>query len=183
MVEAARIRAQHEAVLERATQDTTTPEDPAEASPLRFILFAAAAVVAVMGTAVLAYVLLAPDGAGSSSTRPGAGFVLLDQFHATIVVSPAAVGDNSVDITVGSHDGTTPKDASVVLTPFEPGSDRPVGDFPAEPVPGTPGAFSVAGLSLPTAGEWSFTVVLHSPDAEPETGTTKIAIEASAGAG
>ena len=55
--------------------------------------------------------------------------------------------------------------------------------FPAEPVPGTPGAFTIAGLSLPTAGEWSFTVVIHSPDAEPETGTTKIAIEASAGAG
>jgi hypothetical protein len=176
-----RIRASHEPVLERATQDTTTPKDPLEASSLRFILFAAAAIVALMGTAVLAYVLLAPD-AGDSSARPGAGFVLLNQFHATIVVSPGAVGNNSVDITVGSHDEATPlTNTSVIVTPFEPGSDRPVGDFPGEPVPGSPGAFRIAGLSLPTAGDWSFTVVVSSPGFAPETGTTTIEIASANG--
>ena len=156
-------------------------------SQTRFLAFAIMAAVAVLATAVFGVILLvrAADGGTTAAdtivTPEGqSGFILFDEFHTTLLVTPGVVGENTLDIVVARHDGAEADDVTGVTVAVS--RDGAAGDERrAEPVAGSPGTFLVTGLSIPEAGDWTFEVSVTSTSSDPVSDTTIIPIGAQSG--
>lgn len=159
---------------------TTPPPSPEDARGPHFLLYAIAALVALTGTAVLAIVLIATSGIGGGSdaneAQPASGFVFFEQIHASILVEPGSTGDNALDLLVARHDGADPGVTSLTVAVANPTDGTMLGDFQAEPEAGSPGAYSVPGVRIPTPGDWQFTVTIQTKDSGTETQSTLISI-------
>jgi hypothetical protein len=176
--------------MEGRTAEHTTQgperEQPEGDRSLRFILYALAASVAVAATVGLAIVLLVPGGdegntaAPAGEAAPASGFVFFSELHANVLVSPGTAGENTIDVAVATHDGTEPNVSALIVTVSEPNGTT-LAELPAEPVEGASGTFRVSGVSIPTAGDWQFTLTVDGGSAEPETQSTLIPIGAPAG--
>jgi hypothetical protein len=172
-------------IAEHTTQ-RPEQEQPVGDRSMRFILYALAAAVAVAATAGLALVLLGPGGddgnaaAPSEEVTPASGFVFFSELHANVLVSPGTAGENTIDVAVATHDGTEPNVSALIVTVSEPNGTT-LAELPAEPVEGASGTFRVSGVSIPTAGDWQFTLTVDGGSAEPETQSTLIPIGAPAG--
>jgi hypothetical protein len=156
------------------------PERPDDARGPHFLLYAIAALVAVTGTAVLAIVLIATSGVGGGSDeaegQPASGFVFFEETHASILVEPGTTGENALDLLVGRHDGADPGVTSLTVSVADPNGGASLGDFQAEPVSDSPGTYEVAGVDIPSAGDWQFTITIETEKSGSETQSTLIAI-------
>ncbi len=166
-----------------AEQANTTVERPKPGGRGRFIAYSVAAFAAALGTVVLALVIFAPesttDAGAPGSPQEATGFVLFEDYHATLIVSPGAVGENTVDVVLLRHDGGSDTGVSdVVLSLRQPLGGTVLGDFPAQPVAGSPGTFRVSGVSIPSAGKWEFGLSLSGEGGNP-VGNTIIQIGAA----
>ncbi|MGH3038024.1 MAG: hypothetical protein ACRDLZ_01225 [Gaiellaceae bacterium] len=94
----------------RDAEDSHTKRPASAGARRRFWAYSVAAAVAVLGTVVLAVAFLSrSSNEGSTEAATGAsgaqtGAIFFEEVHATVVVTPAAVGENTVDVAVASHD-------------------------------------------------------------------------------
>lgn len=150
----------------------------------RFVAYAIAAVVAALGTVALAVVLLRPDSAATGGTPeavakgPQTASLFFQEFHATLTLTPARAGENTVDLILSNHDGSGAPDVSdVTVATSPPAEGIEAGEYSAEPVAGSPGAYRV-DVPLPAPGDWEFTITARPAGSEPATETAIVPIGA-----
>jgi len=149
-----------------------------------YAAYSIAALVGVLGTAVLAVVVLGPESNASVGTTDAAApqqqtaFAFFDEFHATLIVTPGTAGENTVDLTLATHDGSGAPDVSdVTVAAALPSAGIEPTTYPAEPVADSPGAFRVL-VALPEPGDWELTVSVAGAGTEPAAETAIVPIGA-----
>ena len=156
----------------------------------RRALYGIAVAVAVLGAAVLAAVAFGPDSKATSGTNATTdtaeasaetqqtAFALFDEFHATLIVTPAAAGTNTVDLFLATHDGSgAPEVSEVTVAAALPSAGVSPTVYPAEPVADSPGAYRVT-LPLTEPGDWELTVSAVSAASGAVAETTVVPIGA-----
>jgi YtkA-like len=150
----------------------------------RFALLAAAALAAFVGLVALTAVLLGRDSSAAGGTTEAAAleqqtaFALFAEFHATLIVSPATAGQNTLDLAFATHDGSpTPEFAEVTVTAALATAAGEPSSFPAQPVADSPGVYR-ADLTLPEPGDWELTVSVAEAGSEPVAETAVVPIGA-----
>jgi hypothetical protein len=150
----------------------------------RFALYWVAAFAALVGTVVLAVIVLGPDSTASVGTTEATGegqqtaFALFDEFHATLIVTPGATGANTLDLILATHDGSGAPDVSeVTVTAALPSAGVEPRAYPAEPVAGSPGTYRV-DLPLSQPGDWELTLSVVPAGSEPVAETAIVPIGA-----
>lgn len=135
-----------------------------------FIAAVAAVIVATIGCLVLVGFLVAPDGGAGEGAAEGdqVAVAVFPDFHATLVVSPGSVGEDTIDLTLLTHDGSAPPalDGLSVTVSRPVGGAEPV-EYQAEPVPGTLGTYTVDAVSFSSPGEWDLAVRARPQGSEP----------------
>jgi hypothetical protein len=165
-------------------QEASTTRSPTRADLSgRLVAYTVAAVAAGLGTLVLAVAMLAPRSSAREDAAPGTpeaatGFILFEEFHSTLFVSPGATGENGLDVVLARHDGSELTGvSSVTVAVSEPGGAS-LGELEARPLAESPGTFRVAHLSIPSAGDWEFALSVGAGEGEPVRDTTVIPIGA-----
>lgn len=166
---------------EQQTQRTIgdAPRDRASGWFLAFTIMAAVAVLATAVFGVMLLVRATDDGPAAVETiatpEGQSAFILFDEFHTTLFVSPGVVGDNALDVVLARHDGAAAEDVTgVTVSVSQDGAGRD--ERRAEPVAGSPGTFRVSGLSFPSPGDWTFEVEVTSTSSDPVRDTAVIPI-------
>ena len=155
----------------------------AEGGERRFALLAAIALAAFVGLVALTAILLGRDSSATGGTEAApleqqTAFALFDEFHATLILSPATTGSNSLDLAFATHDGSpTPEFAEVTVTAGQSGAGGEPVVATAEPVEGSPGLYR-AELALPEPGDWELTLSVAEAGAEPVAETAVVPIGA-----
>ena len=155
------------------TEGIRESEQHAPGGERRFALLAVTALAAFVGLVALTAILLGRDSsaAGGTPTEGAAleqqtAFALFDEFHATLIVTPAAAGPNTVDLALATHDGSpVPEFAEVTLTATPVTGGEPA-VATAEPVADSPGMYR-AELALPEPGDWELTLTVAEAGSEP----------------
>lgn len=168
---------------EEGNSETRQPADRRSATgrrSRRFAAYSIAAIAALLGTAVLAVVVLGPESNASVGTTEAAApeqqtaFAFFDEFHATLILTPGTTGENTVELNLATHDGSGAPDVSEVsVAAALPSAGIEPTTYPAEPVAGSPGAFRAAVL-LPEPGEWELTVSVAGAEPAAETAVVPI---------
>ena len=166
------------------TSATGNRQAPAASGRKPYALLVLASLLALAGTAALALVVLGDDSSAGTTAAPAAplpqqtAFALFDEFHATLILSPATTGANTLDLAFATHDGSpVPDFAEVTVTAALPGGGVGPAVAPAEPVMDSPGLYR-AELTLPEAGDWELTVAVAETGAEPVAETAVVPIGA-----
>lgn len=150
----------------------------------RYALYGIAVAVVVLGAAVLAVVAFGPDSNATTDTAEASAetqqtaFALFDEFHATLIVTPAAAGTNTIDLFLATHDGSgAPEVSEVTVAAALPSAGVSPTVYPAEPVADSPGAYRVT-LPLSEPGDWELTVSAVSAASGAVAETTVVPIGA-----
>ncbi len=164
---------------DRVTQTEAVPPEGGGSGESRlFIAAVAAAIVATIGSLVLVGFLVAPDGDTGEGAAAGdqVAVALFQDFHATLVVSPGTVGENTIDLSLLTHDGAGAPELdglSVVSRPLDGG--EPV-EYQAEPVSGSPGIYTVDAVPFSSPGDWELAVRARPQGSEPVVQAVTVSI-------
>ena len=156
-----------------ATGSRESTQAPAASGRKPYALFVLATLLALAGTVALALVVLGDDSSAGTTAAPAAplpqqtAFALFAEFHATLILSPATTGANTLDLAFATHDGSpVPDFAAVTVTAALPTAGDAPAVSQAEPIAGSPGLYR-AELALPEPGDWELTVSVAEAGAEP----------------
>jgi hypothetical protein len=157
---------------------------PAPRGRKPYALLVLATLLALAGTVALAAVVLGDESSAGTTTTPAAplpqqtAFALFAEFHATLILSPATTGANTLDVAFATHDGSpTPEFAEVTVTATLPTAGAEPVVATVEPVEGSPGLYR-AELALPEPGDWELTVSVVEAGSEPVAETAVVPIGA-----
>lgn len=178
--------------MEQTAEPTRIGGSTRAGSRARLLVYVLAVAVTVLGAALTVTLLVRELAGGGSDAAtapapapaetPASGFVFFDELHTTVLVSPGIAGENTIDLVVARHDGTTPTDVSAATVKVaQPAGGAVLGTFDAAPVEGSPGTFRATGVAVPSAGDWEFEISVES-GAEPLSGTTLLHIGAPSSA-
>jgi hypothetical protein len=141
---------------------------------------ALAGAVAALGLVALVLALISrpADGTTAPAVQQSTGFILFDEFHVTLFVTPGATGENTIELDLATHDGSGAPDVSAVtVTTVGPLGEEPA-EYAAVPVAGSPGTYRVTDVSFPSAGDWQLGVSARVAGSEPAEDTTVVSIGA-----
>jgi copper transport protein len=115
-------------------------------------------VTVVAVTAVL--VAQPPASAAIARSGPVSAATQVGPYELNVVVQPATVGANTIDVYLLDRSGQPAKVAAVNVAAFPPSEDiGPLRFTPAQPL--APGHFAVPGAQLPLPGEWRVRVSIR----------------------
>jgi copper transport protein len=124
-------------------------------------------IVVVLGVTSVLVNITPPKNAVAESATSSVQNAPVGDTNVEVVLTPASVGANSVHITYfdsGNRPIDLPQQVSVEMTEPEQG----VGPIQRDAVKAATGHFIIDGMQIPTAGEWTLTLITRISDFEQE---------------
>ncbi len=133
-----------------------------------------------LGVAVLAVTaLLVNSVPGASASGPAGPFetqLHTDSYMVTVDVSPAAVGQNDVRLSVTDHGGAPLADEPEEVTATLRLPAQELGPIPVDLVAGGEGKYRAESTEFPFAGEWELDVVVRTSEFDEDQLQTTVPI-------